>query len=197
MKKSDFYVHIFLLGCIGILVIGYLFLLNEVKKVKEKKIEPQNETIIQQVISKIIETPTPTPVPIKTVSPQPKKQETKSVTYINLNGSFETTNTDWTDVTSTDASINLNADYGESAYVDWEATVNAKNSGNKIYVRLYDTTNKIAVNGSELSSETATNARVSSNRLYLWRGQNTYRVQIKSLNGQSVEFLSGKIKIVY
>jgi hypothetical protein len=126
-------------------------------------------------------------------TPKPEKR----ITYLNLNGAFTTNSTDWTDIKSTDAWINLEGEYGKDAYVDWDAAINTGSSGSKVFVRLYDATHNIGVNGSDLESNSATSIRVASGRLYLWSGQNIYRVQIKSLNGVDATFDGGRIKIVY
>lgn len=196
-KNSDTLVHLFFLVCITALVGGLLFTLNEIKTVRDQKTEPIKEIVTKEE-QKISATPK------VTVN---KKVETKSgtatlipekrITYLNLNGTFTTTNTDWTDIKSTDALINLEAEYGVDGYVDWEAAIMTSSSGSKVFVRLYDVTHNIGVNGSELESSGTTSARVASGRLYFWRGQNTYRVQIKSLNGINATFDGGKIKIVY
>lgn len=196
-KHSDVLVHFFFLVCIAVLVGGFLFLLGEIRGVKNQKTETGKE-----IITKEIQKTAPTPAtaiskkaspPNATVTAKPEKR----ITYLNLNGAFTTTNTDWTDIKSTDAWINLEGEYGSGAYVDWEAAIKTSSSGSKVFVRLYDATHNIAVNGSELESNSATSVRVASGRLYFWRGQNIYRVQIKSLNGVDATFDGGRIKIVY
>lgn len=191
-KASDALVHFFFLVCIAALVGGFLFLLKEVKKVREQKVEPtKTEIVTKEVPAAFTPVPAPAPAVPKTIVKE------KKITYLNLNGSFTTTNTDWTDIKSTDAWINLEAEYGVDAYVDWEAAIKTASSGSKVFARLYDATHNIAVNGSEFESDSVTSTRVSSGRLYFWRGQNIYRVQIKSLNGLDATFEGGRIKIVY
>lgn len=194
-RNTEVPIHVFFLICIGILVAGYLFLLGEIKKVKEQK-----DSTAQEVIVYKDKTPLPTSSPREVVTTQkpfvtPKPEE--RITYLNLNGSFTTKSTDWTDVGSTDVLINLVDEYGANAYVDWDAAINTGSSGSKVFVRLYDVTHNIGVNGSDLETNSTTSTRVASGRLYLWRGQNTYRVQIKSLNGIDATFDGGRIKIVY
>ena len=155
---------------------------------------------VTQVIESVLKSQTPastqtsTPIPVRVVSTTPF---TKRTAYLNLNGTFTTKNTDWADIGGTDTPINLETEYGKDAYVDWDASINTSSSGSKVFVRLYDATNKIAVNGSELESNDTIGVRVASGRLYFWRGQNIYRVQIKSLNGADATFNGGRIKIVY
>lgn len=150
---------------------------------------------IDRAVSESIATISASPV-VKTVSSANTTKQ-KRYTYLNLNGVVTTQNTDWTDVTTTDVWINAEGEYGKDAYIDWEASVKVQSSGSRVYVRLYDVTHNIAVNSSELSSNSITSARVASGRLYLWAGQNLYRVQIRSLNGLDSSFDGGRIKIVY
>ncbi|QQG41464.1 MAG: hypothetical protein HYV90_04895 [Candidatus Woesebacteria bacterium] len=211
---SDTLVHIFFLICIVALTASFLFLLGEVKKVKDNKITTQDgaNTIAQQVdlneikdyvtqvVVSVLKSQTPTPVATQTPTPGKVVTATSSVkktAYLNLNGTFTTTNTDWVDIAGTDTPINLETEYGKDSYVDWDASIKISSSGSKVFVRLYDTTNKIAVNGSELESNNTIGVRTASGRLYFWRGQNVYRVQIKSLNGAEATFNGGRVKIVY
>lgn len=196
-KSSDALIHFFFLVSIAVLVGGFLFLLKEVQGVKNREGEPAKEVLISGK-----QTPYPTPqVVTKTVTDTkyivstPKAE--KKVVYLNLNGNFSTHNTDWTDIKSTDTIVNLEDDYSKNAYVDWDAAVEVSSSGSKVIVRLYDVTHNLGVASSDLETSSTTPARVSSGRLYFWRGLNTYRVQIKSLNGAEATFEGGRIKIVY
>lgn len=209
MTSKDTLIHLFLMFCIGVLVLSFFFLFGEIKKVKETKIVTQGDTqtVVQQVdlksvkdyvtevVTSILKSQTPTPAPLPTSTSRPA--QAKRITYLNLNGTITTQNTDWTDIGGTDTPINLATEYGKDAYVDWDASIKTSSSGSKVFVRLYDETHNIAVNGSDLESNSTTSVRVSSGRLYLWQGQNTYRVQIKSLNGVDASFDGGRIKIVY
>ena len=70
------------------------------------------------------------------------------------------------------------------------------NGNGAAYARLFDVTHGVAVDGSELSSSAENFAQISSGRIRVWSGNNLYRVQIKSLNGFTVYFDSGRMKIV-
>lgn len=196
-KSSDALIHFFFLVCIAALVGGFLFVLKEVRGVKELKVGPAQETVVNMGRQN---SPTPGVAVSKkanvTNTAATAKSE-KRISYLNLNGAFTTQNTDWTDIKSTDTLINLEGDYGKDAYVDWDAAINTSSSGSKVFVRLYDATHNIGVSGSDLESDSTVSVRVASGRLYLWRGQNIYRVQIKSLNGADATFEGGRIKIVY
>jgi len=112
--------------------------------------------------------------------------------------SFSTTSTSWTEIPDSGVYIDLLNDYGDKATVSWETSLKVAHGNGKSYARLYDNTNKIAVDFSELSTEKNANyQQVSSGNLPFWRGRNLYKVQIKSLNSFEITYSGGKIKIIY
>lgn len=192
-KYSDFLIHLFLLVCIAFLVGGLLFSFKEIKGIKDRKVEPNKVAVVQQN-----QESSPTPIAtVKKTTPTATVKSEKKISYLNLNGAFTTQSTDWVDIKSTDTWIDLENEYGKDVYVDWDAAINTASSGSKVFVRLYDVTHNIGVNGSDLESSATVGTRVASGRIYLWRGHNNYRVQIKSLNGIDATFSGGRIKIVY
>ena len=105
---------------------------------------------------------------------------------------------DWVDVTDSGVYIDLENDYGSGAKVSWETSLKVAHGNGKAYARLWDDTNKIAVDFSELSTEDNVDfTQVTSKYLPFWRGRNLYKVQIKSLNSFEVTCSGGKLKIVY
>jgi hypothetical protein len=68
--------------------------------------------------------------------------------------------------------------------------------GNKVYARLYDVTNKRAVDFSELWSDSGTSEFKRSVDLAIWRGNNLYRVQAKSSTGTPAYLDSPRLKII-
>ena len=121
----------------------------------------------------------------------------KNTAYIPLGGPITTTSMDWVDATGTDTYIDLINDYGKKTWVSWEANLKIADGNGQAFARLYDATNKIAVNGSEVSVTSSTSTQVISGQLSMWAGRNLYRVQIKSLNSFVATFVSGRIKINY
>ncbi len=120
------------------------------------------------------------------------------VSYVPLDGSYSTTNTDWTDAKGIEVSFDIARDYSPGAKVAWEASLRVANANGTAYARLFDITHGIAVDGSEVSvTNSADYQRVSSGNLNLWSGRNVYRVQIKSLNSFNVDYSGGKIRISY
>jgi len=123
---------------------------------------------------------------------------TSGTTYIPMGSTFSTFATDWTDVADSGIYIDLEKDYGKSAKVSWGTSLKVAHANGKAFARLFDDTNKIAVDFSEISTENnSTYKQVSSGNLPLWRGRNLYKVQIKSLNSFEITYSVGRIKVSY
>jgi hypothetical protein len=152
---------------------------------------------IEEIVTKnskveTVKTVTITPFPVVTAK---AKAQTA---YIPIAGPLSSTSKDWYDLAGTEFYLNFNTDYGKSAYANWDASLKIKDGNGTVYARIYDVTNKIAVNGSEiLVSNKGDLTQVISGGLSFWAGNNLYRVQLKSLNGFEVTFGSGRIKIIY
>ena len=121
-----------------------------------------------------------------------------NTTYIGLGTIFTTTSTSWVDVPDSAVYVDLEKDYGLGATVSWEAQLKVAHGNGKAFARLFDDTNKIAVDFSELSTENNVSYKqVSSGNLPFWKGRNLYKVQVKSLNSFEVTYSSGRIKVSY
>jgi len=153
------------------------------------------ESEINQIVSEAISTISATVKPIYQSVPTTVKE--KKASYIPLSGPVITTSTSWVDVAGTEVYIDLKNDYGEGAYVSWDAFLKVAHANGTAYARLFDVTHGMAVEGSELMvANIDVSTQVSSGQLALWAGRNLYRVQIKSLNSFEITFGSGRIKIV-
>ena len=142
-----------------------------------------------------ISTNSPTPTP-KIVVITPTPQAITKITYIPLSGG-NTQNTDWTNINSSQFTLNI-SDYGSKAYSVWDANLRVDNANGTTFARLFDTTHSIAVNGSEINITNASSSTdIISGALSFWAGNNTYVVQIKSLNSSTAFMDSGRIKISY
>jgi hypothetical protein len=140
-----------------------------------------------------VEKPTPTSCPKCQVStPQP---QAKAV-YIPLASSGSTVKMDWTDVVPSNFYFDL-VDYPGAKSVRFEAYLKALNGSATIYLRLYDDTNKRAVDYSDLSTTSPTFELQTSSPLTIWRGNNLYKIQIKSLNGTEAFFQEARLKILF
>lgn len=116
--------------------------------------------------------------------------------YVPMGSTATTTSTDWIDVADSKVYIDLENDYGSGALVTWEVALKVDHANGTAYARLFDETNGIAVQGSQIEVvDSDTLVLKSSSYLPFWRGRNLYKVQIKSLNSFLVTYSSGKIKI--
>src|SRR5260221_10152337 len=148
-------------------------------------------------------TATPTPVSVNSVTPTPKvvvvvqtPVPNSKITYIPLTGG-NTQNTDWTNLSGSQFSLSI-SDYGKYTYAVWDANLRVNNANGTTLARLFDTTHGIAVNGSEINiGDTSTSTDVVSAGLSFWSGNNSYVVQLKSLNNSTAFMDSGRIKITY
>jgi len=158
------------------------------KKVNESvsNIDLETKTIIEKETVKVVN-----------ATPFPETKDTQTV-YLPITGPFGTTSTSWYDIPGTEFYLDYARDYGTDAYANWDVNLKIAHGNGTAYARLYDATNNIAVNGSEVSlSGNSDLEQISSGQLSFWNGRNLYRVQIKSLNGYEATFGSGRIKIRY
>lgn len=163
--------------------------------------KPDLDKLKDQLEAKIA-TSTPsstTTTVIKEVPASPQPASDKNDTdYITLGSTYSTTSTTWLDVPDAQVYVDLANDYVSDAYVTWEASLKVAHGNGKAFARLYDSTHNIAVDGSEISTENnADFLYVKSGSLPFWRGNNLYKVQIKSLQGFEVFISNAKIKITY
>ncbi|MBL7036293.1 hypothetical protein ISR94_00395 [Candidatus Microgenomates bacterium] len=155
---------------------------------------------IQQAVSSSLATISADTSQVVATAPtvSPPTAEKTQYAYIPLSGPVTTTSTEWTDMPGTDFYLNLNVDYGKDSYVTWAPSLKVAHGNGVVAARIYDVTNKISVNGSEVSvSNESDLTQVESGSLSFWAGNNLYRVQLKSLNTFEVTFGSGRIKIAY
>jgi len=141
---------------------------------------------------------------VKTVEPTPTtkivyqtapKTKTRTTSYVTVPGSGSTTNTDWTDVTGSEFYFNP-ADYPGLVSVYFEANIKLMTGSGRAYVRLFDVTHGIGVQGSETSTQSGTDTVVESGQVSFWQGRNLIRVQIKSQTTESAYFNSGRLRIL-
>jgi len=141
-----------------------------------------------------------TPVPTTKNTPTPTSATAAlsnlKVLFIPIGTTGTTTNTDWTEVPGTDFYFNL-TDYPGAKNVRWELSLQAYLTNTGVYARLYDVTNKRGIDNSELTTTSTSYELMCSGDLTIWQGNNLYRVQIKGLNGNTVNLLTPKLKIVF
>jgi len=110
-------------------------------------------------------------------------------TSIALNGG-SAENYDWIKIPGSDFTFDLSL-YGGSAAVSWEGWMDTGMG----YARIYDDTNYRAVDGSEVMVVSGTKSSFYSKSMSIWRGQNTYHLEVKSLSG-AVTISSPRLKVL-
>lgn len=138
--------------------------------------------------------PTPVPTP-KVVYQAVPKTKTRTVSYVTVPGSGSTTATDWTIISGSDFYFNP-ADYPGLVAVYFEANMKLMTGSGMAYVRLYDSTHGIGVQGSNASTQAGTDTVVESGNISFWQGKNLIKVQIKSLTTESTVYNSGRLRII-
>jgi len=213
MSKTLTYINSFFIFVICSFALWFYFFeyntsnktLNQPEKQVEKEDvvtsdeDSKNEDFIQECEKLIDERLAAIPSPIAVEKTTPKPQiSLKNTVYLPIDGPFGSTSTDWYDLSGTEFYLDFERDYGENAYATWDVQLKVDHGNGATYARLYDVTNKVAVNGSEVSIlGNRDYTEVNSGQLFFWRGRNQYRVQIKSLNGYEAGFGSARIKIRY
>ena len=106
-----------------------------------------------------------------------------------------TNSTDWTPVANTEFWLDANL-YGNNSTVTWQGNIEAVSS-DSIHglARLYDLTNHRVVDYSEIPFRGNRSLSFYSQSLSIWRGQNQYRIEMKSLNGNELKITGSKLKI--
>jgi hypothetical protein len=215
LKKFNPILHLFLVLAVIILFSFSLFSYQQIKELKDQvqrkeSISTERQLATQQmptgiqaedvktIVSDIVATLSARPQTKTVVKERVVTEESHGTTYIPLGTTATTTSTDWVTVEDSATYIDLINDYGKNATVSWQASLKVAHGNGQAFARLYDDTNKIAVNGSEISTtNNASFEQVSSGNLPFWRGRNLYKVQIKSLNSFEVTYSGGKIKVSY
>ncbi|MBU1127378.1 MAG: hypothetical protein ABIH88_00340 [Patescibacteria group bacterium] len=119
---------------------------------------------------------------------------TQTISYIPISGGLSSQNRDWVDVGSSSFYLDT-ADYPSLNKAYFIAVIKTEYGQGRVFARLYDATHSIGVQGSEVSSDNENFEMKESGTLSFWKGKNLYKVQIKSLNGYSAFFDSGRIKL--
>jgi hypothetical protein len=215
LKKFNPILHLFLVLAVIILFSFSLFAYQQIRELKDQiqrkePISTERQVITQQIptgiqvedvktiVSDIVATLSARPQTKTVVKERVVTKESHGTTYIPLGTTATTTSTDWVTVEDSATYIDLINDYGKNATASWQASLKVAHGNGQAFARLYDDTNKIAVDGSEISTtNNASFEQVSSGNLPFWRGRNLYKVQIKSLNSFEVTYSGGKIKVSY
>lgn len=148
--------------------------------------------ITDQLASYKLPTPLPTAKPKVVAVPTVAKVTT--VSYVPVPGSGNTQANDWVDLPGTDFYFNVSSYTGlQSIY--FETNIHLANGNGQAFVRLFDVTHGIGVQGSEVNTINQTSSAVASGQVSFYQGNNLYRVQAKSLTADTAIFDSGRLKI--
>lgn len=117
------------------------------------------------------------------------------VVYFPLVTDGTVTSINWTDIVPSEFYFDLE-NYPNAKEVRFEAYLLSLNN-DLVTARLYDQTNKRAVDFSDLQTKESTFTRAESSGISIWQGNNKYTVQLRSVNGTQVQLKDAKIKIIY
>jgi hypothetical protein len=136
--------------------------------------------------------PTAKPTNIPTSTPRPK---VKTVSYVTVPGAGSTGANVWTTLTGTDFYFDP-ADYPGLKEIYFEANMDLFNGNGIAYVRLYDVTHGIGVQGSDVQTTSQIPTVAVSGQVTFWAGKNLIRVQAKSLTADTAIYNSGRLRVV-
>lgn len=145
---------------------------------------------IEEALAKIPTQSTSKATIIAPTSSQPR------VAYIPLIAEATINSSDWKDITPSDFYFDL-ADYSRTGNVRLEVYLKSQYQSGKVYLRLYDLTNKRAVDYSDLSSSSEAFELQRSSDLSIWQGNNLYRLQGKTQSGIEGYLKEAKLKITF
>ncbi len=138
-------------------------------------------------------------LPVATVSPtiitKVVKSKIRTVQYVTVPGSGYTSANSWSDVPGTDFYFDTK-DYPGLLEVYFESTESLLNGNGVAYVRLFDVTHGIGVQGSDTQTSAQTAGVVTSGKVNFWSGRNLIRVQAKSLTADTAVYATGRLRIV-
>jgi len=128
--------------------------------------------------------------------PQAKITTAKTISYLPLGNGGTTTNQTWSAISGSNFSFDL-SDYPTGTKIYWQGNIKSVYGNSRCYTRLYDKSNFRSVDYSEQSSSQIVFENLTSQPLSIWRGNNQYRLETKSLNGIECQLESPKLIIKY
>lgn len=149
---------------------------------------------VGSIAAGMVITPVPTVKPVVITKIVPKIK-TRTVSYVTIPGSGSSSRNDWQDIPGTDVYFDT-ADYAGLVEVYLEASVKLFNGNGMAYVRLFDVTHGIGVQGSEISTNNQADIPLTSGQVTFWSGKNLIRVQAKSLTADTAIFSYGRLKVI-
>lgn len=114
--------------------------------------------------------------------------------YVPLGSGSNTTN-DWTDVAGASAYIDT-ASYGRIKIATFEATVTVPAGSQKVWVRLFNATDKHPVWFSEMTTDNASPTLLTSEAITLDSGNKLYQVQMKTQLKAPTNLVQSRVRII-
>jgi len=115
---------------------------------------------------------------------------------IPISTSGTTVKTDWADLSGSEITFNK-ASYPGVKKIYFQANLGTSAQDKKSFARLFDVTHGIGVQGSEISSTATVPIQIKSDALNFFSGDMVVRVQLKSLDGNTVTISNGRIMLTY
>lgn len=157
---------------------------------KLKEISEQLEILKTSLSSS---TPIPTEKPIIKTIVKPKNK-VKTTTYVNISGLGSTLSNNWVDLPSTEFYFDTR-DFPGLVNVYFEANMKLFNGNGLAFIRLFDSTHGVGLQGSEVQTNSQSDTIVTSGQVSFYAGKNLIKVQAKSLTADTTIFNSGRLRI--
>ena len=151
--------------------------------------------LISLIPAPVCNCPTITVVPTAKVKIAPTVK-TRNISFYPIPGSGSTLENKWTDIPGTEFTFSTQ-DYPTLSEVYFEANFKLFNANGIGYVRLYDATDSVGVDGSEIQTSSQSFTSISSGKINLRSGTHSYRIQAKSLTADTTVYNSGRLKLIF
>ncbi|MCX6704034.1 MAG: hypothetical protein NTZ07_01160 [Candidatus Woesebacteria bacterium] len=115
---------------------------------------------------------------------------------IPISTSGSTVATDWESLAGSEISFNK-ANYPGVKKMYFQANLGTSAEDRKSFARLLDVTHGIGVQGSDITSTAVSPMQIKSDSLNFFSGDLVVRIQLKSLNGNTVTISNGRIILTY
>jgi hypothetical protein len=109
-------------------------------------------------------------------------------------GSGSSASTEWVDVPGAASTINT-ASYGRIKSVIFESTTAIPSGGHRIWIRLYNATDKHPVWYSEMTTDQSIATLLTSSQITLDKGNKLYQVQMKQQLPNAANLVQSRVKI--
>lgn len=159
---------------------------------KLKEISDQLENL-KISLSSISVTPVATEKPIVKTVVKPRNK-VRTTTYVNISGSGSTLSNSWVDISGTEFYFDTR-DFPGLVNVYFESNMKLFNGNGLAFIRLFDSTHGVGVQGSEVQTNSQSDTIITSGQVSFYAGKNLIKVQARSLTADTTIFNSGRLKI--